>query len=120
MGKRKADIFMVIESVNNWFDASTHDPIALKRSADQGNQSVIREEIAIQSKRTEAADANPRLIGLTVSVSNVDPAAEVAQPGGLKFGEGVTDPLYAEVDNTARTAHEAFWRLLQTIGYECS
>ena len=47
MGKRKANIFTVIESVNNWFDASTHDPIALEGLADQGNQSVIREEIAV-------------------------------------------------------------------------
>lgn len=119
MGKRKANIFTVVESVNNWFDASNHDLTIPEGSAELGNQSGINEEIALQTKGTEAADTCPRLIVVIVDVGSGTPAAEVAPPGVFDFKGGTTDPLCSEVDGSASSAHNALWRLLQTAGYEC-
>ena len=112
MGKRKAYIFTVVESVNNWFDASNHDLVGLEGPAALGNQPKISEETAVQTNGIEVAAASPRLIGVTAGEGSVGPAAEVAPPGGLEFGGGVTDPLYVEVDDFDWSTHEAFWRLL--------
>ena len=132
MGKRKVDIFTVVESINNWFEANNHDLTIPEGSAELGNQSGPNED-AVQAKGIEADESGPRLIGFTVDVGSGTSAAEVAPPGGLELEGGTTDPigseveleggpkdpLWSEVDDSAKSAQEVFWRLLQTVGYEC-
>ena len=92
MGKRKVDIFTVVESINNWFEANNHDLTIPEGSAELGNQSGPNED-AVQAKGIEADESGPRLIGFTVDVGSGTSAAEVAPPGGLELEGGTTDPF---------------------------
>ena len=140
LGKRKADIFTVVESINNWFEAHNHDLTTPEGSAELSNQSGTNDKGTVYTKGDEAAESGPSLIEVTVHVGSGTSAAEVAPPGGLKLEgrtanpissevelgggvikpigpevepeEGTRDFLWSEVIGSAGSAQEAFWRLL--------
>ena len=147
MGKRKADIFTVVESINNWFEAHNHDLTTPEVSAELSNRSGTHDKGTVYTQGDEAAELGPSLIGVTINLGSGTSAAEVAPPGGLQLEGRTADPISSEVElggggiepidpevepeegarnflwsevlGSAGSPQEAFWKLLQAARYEC-
>ena len=48
MGKRKAEIFTVIEFVNSWLEANSHSPVDRESSTEGPNQASLGQRLEKQ------------------------------------------------------------------------
>ena len=132
MGKRKANVFTVAESVSHWLEANCRIPVLTAATEEEPVQVDIGRGIAAQSRLTSAiarpaeadrptplpvqlaSDPSYRLMG---SSRGELPADVVVPPGtseaGIPLGQ-----LLEELDTGSEAAVEAFWALLAELGYE--
>ena len=132
MGKMKASIFTVAESMTNWFEASSHSPADIEISAGGPNQVSLGEGleeqlqlVGLADKGTDTGRPTPVLLQ-PVGETNGHPTAD--QPGrtagnvavGPSRGEvKVTGPpATTELADYEEGVRQAFWELLKTAGYE--
>lgn len=132
MGKMKASVFTVAESVTNWFQAScrtTTTTKPTKKEADQlgtgvevANPSTHAQTITVQVEASQPVPIQSRLTaapqcGLTASPQIGDPA-DVAVPPRTDMVELSGIPTTGELDPEREATLRAFWSLLEEIGYE--
>ena len=118
MGKRKGEVFTMLESVDNWFKARPYSPTPLDISAELTNRTEIIEGTLVQANDLVEAAKGPELAGHPTGVDKEEPAFDVAYPGGTTGEEGVDTLPHAKEDNSRLALHEAFWSMLQSAGYE--
>ena len=132
MTKRKAYIFTVVESVANWFEASSLSIAPVDNTVRAINhlgfvntevsQSSLAEPVSHRDETSRQAlqpssstgevtncyDVNQRVAGTTWT-SVIRGQADVDVP---------VPPTTAELVGSATSAHQAFWALLARAGYE--
>lgn len=118
MGKRKAEVFTVLESVGNWFEARPYSPAPLDGSAELTNRPKIIDEALVQPDDLSEATKGPGLAGHPTGADEEEPVSDVAYSGGTTVEAGAETLSQAEEDNSQRALHEAFWSMLQSAGYE--
>ena len=96
--KEKADIFTVVESIINWFEAHNQDLTTPEVYAELSNRSGTHDKGTVYTQGDEAAELGPSLIGVTFNLGSGTSAAEVAPPGGLQLEGRTADPISSEVE----------------------
>lgn len=130
MGKRKANVFIVAESVNNWFEASCHIPVATEAAKEESTQGDTGLGITTPSIPTPIAAISAevdRSVPLPLQLT-ADPnccvkdsprgggPADVAAPPRTS---GVSIPVThtsEELGPEREAAIQAFWALLAEAG----
>ena len=97
MGKRKANIFNVAESVVKWFEASSHSIAPTEITKGVANRSEIRGEVAGQSNVAEAAANGIEATSWPKATPEGETSAEVANPGGTEVVGEPGPPAAAEL-----------------------
>ena len=132
MGKKKASIFTVAESVDHWLDVHCHIPILT--TSDEGGP------VQVDSGRGVTAQIRPSpLIALPAEANRLTPLpaqlvagpsyrltdSPIAEPpagvAGLPETSEAEIPLdqtLEELDPRTEATLEAFWALLAELGYE--
>ena len=100
MGKRKAEVFTVLESVGNWFEARPYSPAPLDGSAELTNQPENIEGTLVQANDLVEAAKGPELAGHPTGVDKEEPVSDVAYPGGNPGEEGADTLPQSEEDNS--------------------
>ena len=132
MGKRKASVFTVAESVSHWLEANCRIPVLTAATEEGPVQVDIGRGVAAQSRSTptiaipaEADRPTPLPVQLasepsyrlTGSPRGGLPADVAVPPGTSEAGIPLGQRL-EELDPGSEAAIEAFWALLVELGYE--
>ena len=132
MGKRKANLFTVAESVTNWLEASSHSPADSESNTEGPNQVSLGQRLEEQLQSVGLA-SNEADTGRSTPVL-LQPVGETVDPpttdrSGRAFGDlavgpseneaNVTGPPHTnELEGPERDVRHVFWELLKTNGYE--
>lgn len=111
MGKRKAEVFTVVESVGNWFKARPYSPERIDKSTDMPTITGPVDNAWARTAELAETTNHPGLTDYPTVTDNEDPAADMAPPCVTPV-EGVETSVAADVDDPTWAAHEAFWALL--------
>ena len=132
MGKRKASDFTIAEYVTNWFEASCHSPVTTETVEGEANQvgtgvditgpSTLVQTTTAQEETSPPAPSPSRLTAeprrwLTASPHIGNPA-DVARPPRTDEAEIPGIPTTGELDPERAATLQAFWSLLEEVGYE--
>ena len=132
MGKRKAEIFTVIDSVTSWAEASSHNPAYSGGDPEFTTQSSIGRRLEEQLQvvgpaSTEANTGRPNPVRLQLVGEPADPStADLSRSDVVDVAVGPSEPE-AQVVGTLHTSKlevakgevgQAFWNLLTDAGYE--
>ena len=127
MGKRKASVFTVVESVDNWFEASRL-PSTITETIEERTGSVVADPalrfplITTQGETNQSSVSRPRLAVDPSSISSAP--TRVVSPGDVAVPPRINDatsrdrPLLADLDLEKEASLRALWALLEDIGYE--
>ena len=132
MGKRKASVFTVAESVSNWLDASCRIPEHIEVVKGKSIQVDTGLGIATSSVPTYLADVPAKANQLTPLLSPLaagpdwglassprdEAIADVAVPPQTSKENIPVGPTLEELDPGSEAAVEVFWALLAELGYE--
>ena len=132
VGKRKAEIFTVIDSVTSWAEASSHNPVDSGSNPELTNQFSVGQRLERQLQvvgpaSTEANTGRPNPVRLQLVGKPADPST--ATQLGSTVGDVAVGPNEpeAQVTGTLHTSEleapegevsQAFWELLKAAGYE--
>ena len=132
MAKRKADIFTVVESVVNWFEASSPNialveiPEGVVNQSEFGGtgtgQSSVAGPIANEDEASQQAlPLSPPTNEAANYLEATQKCEESAGAAGLRGHDDVGGPRHptpSELAESAAAAHQAFGALLKRAGYE--
>ena len=132
MGKRKAEIFTVIESVTSWLEASSHSPADSESSTEGPNQVSLGQRleeqlqlVGLASNEANTGRSNPVL--LQPVEEHVDPPTttqsrrtfgDVAVGPSENEAKATGPPHTNELEDPEGEVRHDFWELLKTVGYE--
>ena len=101
MTKRKRDIFTVIESINNWFEASAHNTSPLEDSKGDANHLVT------SSASSDQVTANGLAVEISRSANTSEPWAEAFYVSSHSNRSSIGSGPQAEVADRLIPASEA-------------
>ena len=132
MAKRKANIFIVAESVTNWFEANSHAipdteniEAGITRSKPGSPTMCTPPETEIVGHGFEVGQPVPVPSQVAVEPANwvrdnqqATELAEASSPRGTSKATETRSTATNEVTGQDHATHEAFWALLTAAGYE--